>query len=144
MAKEDIVRRWLEIAAEDLEVAESNHSNGYWLYAAFLCHQSLEKTLKAYYQATHDDDPPYTHNHIRLLNVCGLIDELSEEQLRFIAHIEPMYIEARYPEQKAATARTLSKEVSQYFIEQTKELTQWIEKRLHESKPLTPSESTSE
>ena len=70
-----------------------------------------------------------------LLNVCGLIDELSEEQLRFIAHIEPMYIEARYPEQKAATARTLSKEVSQYFIEQTKQLTQWIEERLHETKP---------
>ena len=42
MAKEDIVRCWLEIAAEDLEVAESNHSNGYWLYAAFLCHQSLK------------------------------------------------------------------------------------------------------
>ena len=95
MAKEDIVRCWLEIAAEDLEVAESNHSNGYWLYAAFLCHQSLEKVLKAYYQATHDDDPPYTHNHIRLLSVCGLIDELSEEQLRFVAHIEPMYIESR-------------------------------------------------
>ncbi|MBQ8157553.1 MAG: hypothetical protein IJ081_00850 [Prevotella sp.] len=36
MAKEDIVRRWLEIAAEDLEVAESNHSNSYWLYAASL------------------------------------------------------------------------------------------------------------
>ena len=90
-----------------------------------------------------NDDPPYTHNHIRLLNVCGLIDELSEEQLRFIAHIEPMYIEARYPEQKAAATRTLSRDVSQYFIEQTKELTQWIEKRLHESKPSTPSESTS-
>ena len=144
MDKEHIVRRWLEIAAEDLEVAESNHSNGYWLYAAFLCHQSLEKALKAYYQATHDDDPPYTHNHIRLLNVCELIDELSEEQLRFIAHIEPMYIEARYPEQKAATARTLSKDVSQYFIEKTKELTLWIEKRLHENRPSTPSENTSE
>ena len=38
-------------------------------------------------------------------------------------------------EQKAATARTLSKEVSQYFIEQTKQLTQWIEERLHETRP---------
>jgi len=75
--------------------------------------------------------------------VCGLIDELSEEQLRFIAHIEPMYIEARYPEQKAATARTLSRDVSQYFIDETKELTQWIEKRLPETKPSTPSEHTS-
>ena len=144
MAKDDIVRRWLEIAAEDLEVAESNHSNGYWLYAAFLCHQSLEKVLKAYYQATHDDGPPYTHNHIRLLNVCGLIDELSEEQLRFIARIEPMYIEARYPEQKAAAARTLSRDASLYFMKQTKELKQWIERRLHENKPSKPSESTSE
>lgn len=144
MGKENIVRRWLEIAAEDLEVAESNHSNGYWLYAAFLCHQSLEKVLKAYYQATHDDDPPYTHNHIRLLNVCELIDELSEEQLRFIARIEPMYIEARYPEQKAAAARTLSRDVSQYFIDKTKELTIWIRKHLPETKPLTPSEHTSE
>ena len=144
MAKEDIVRRWMEIATEDMEVAESNHSNGYWLYAAFLCHQSLEKALKAYYLATHDDDPPYTHNHIRLLNVCGLIDELSEEQLRFIARIEPMYIEARYPEQKAATARALSRDVSQYFIDKTKELTIWIRKRLPETKPSTPSEHTSE
>ena len=144
MAKEDIVRRWLEIAAEDLEVAESNHSNGYWLYAAFLCHQSLEKVLKAYYQATHDDDPPYTHNHIRLLNVCELIDELSEEQLRFIAHIEPMYIEARYPEQKDAAARMLNKDACDYIIKTTKELTQWIEERLPETKPSTPSDVTSE
>jgi len=144
MAKEDIVRRWLEIAAEDMEVAESNHSNGYWLYAAFLCHQSLEKVLKAHYQATHDDDPPYTHNHIRLLNVCGLIDELSEEQLRFIARIEPMYIEARYPEQKAAAARTMNKDVSQYFIDNTKKLTLWIRKRLPETRPSTPSAHTSE
>lgn len=98
----------------------------------------MEKLLKAYYQATHDDDPPYTHNHIRLLSVCGLIDKLSEEQLRFIAHIEPMYIEARYPEQKAATARMLSKDMSEYFINQTKEMIQWIEKRLHEIKPSTP------
>jgi predicted nucleotidyltransferase len=32
--------------------------------------------------------------------VCGLINEFSEEQLRFIAHIEPMYIKACYPEPK--------------------------------------------
>ena len=143
MAREDIVRRWLEIADEDLGVAEDLYSARRWLYVAFLCHQSLEKTLKAYYQATHDDDPPYTHNHIRLLNLCGLIDELSEEQLRFIAHIEPMYIETRYPEQKAEAARTLSKDISLYFIEQTKELTIWIRKRLPETKPSTPLEHTS-
>lgn len=47
MAREDITSKWREIAAKDIEVAELTHDNGYWLYAAFLCHQALEKTLKS-------------------------------------------------------------------------------------------------
>ena len=117
MAREDITSKWREIAAKDIEVAELTqaakdievaeltHDNGYWLYAAFLCHQALEKTLKAYYVATHDDDPPFTHSHTRLLSRCGLTDELTDEQLRFVTLIEPMYIEARYPEQKLDAAK---------------------------------------
>lgn len=136
MAKEDIVQRWLEIAEKDLEVAELNHNNGYWLYAAFLCHQALEKTLKAYYTATHEDDPPFTHSHTRLLNRSGLTDELTDEQLRFVTLIEPMYIEARYPEQKLDAAKMLNKEASLYILQTTKELTLWIKQHLPNNRPL--------
>jgi HEPN domain-containing protein len=134
MAREDITSKWREIAAKDIEVAELTHDNGYWLYAAFLCHQALEKTLKAYYVATHDDDPPFTHSHTRLLSRCGLTDELTDEQLRFVTLIEPMYIEARYPEQKLDAAKMLNKDASLYILKSTKELIQWIEKRLPENK----------
>ena len=48
----------------------------------------------------------------------------------FISLIEPMYIEARYPEQKLDAARMLNKEASLYLLEKTKELTQWMEERL--------------
>ncbi len=144
MAKEDIVQAWLDHVHEDISAAECLFQGGHWLYVAFLCHQALEKSLKAYYIATKDDDPPYTHSHTRLLNVCGLIDELTDAQLRFIALMEPMYIKARYPEQKARTARALNKDFCQDFIEKTKQLTQWIEERLPDSKPSTLSESTSE
>ena len=144
MAKEDIVQGWLDHVHEDISAAECLFQGGHWLYVAFLCHQALEKSLKAYYIATNDDDPPYTHSHTRLLNVCGLIDELTDAQLRFIALMEPMYIKARYPEQKARTARALNKDFCQDFIEKTKQLTQWIEERLPDSKPSTLSESTSE
>ena len=144
MAKEDTVQAWLDHVHEDISAAECLFQGGHWLYVAFLCHQALEKSLKAYYIATNDDDPPYTHSHTRLLNVCGLIDELTDAQLRFIALMEPMYIKARYPEQKARTARTLNKDICQDFIEKTKQLTQWIEERLPDSKPSTSSESTSE
>ena len=144
MAKEVIVQAWLDHVHEDISAAECLFQGGHWLYVAFLCHQALEKSLKAYYIATNDDDPPYTHSHTRLLNVCGLIDELTDAQLRFIALMEPMYIKARYPEQKARTARALNKDFCQDFIEKTKQLTQWIEERLPDSKPSTLSESTSE
>ncbi len=136
MAKNDIVQAWLGHVHEDISAAECLLQGGHWLYVAFLCHQALEKALKAYYAATNDDDPPYTHSHTRLLNVCGLTEELSDTQLRFIALMEPMYIKARYPEQKARTARVLSREICQDFIEKTKQLTQWIEERLPDNKPL--------
>lgn len=135
MARKDIVKAWLEHVHEDISAAECLFQGGHWLYVAFLCHQALEKVLKAYYTAFNEDDPPYTHSHTRLLNVCGLTEELTETQLRFIALLEPMYIKARYPEQKARMASMLNKEVCKDFIEKTKQLTLWIEERLPDSKP---------
>ena len=63
---------WLDIADYDLDTAEAMHQTGRWLYVAFMCHQVIEKTLKAYWCATRDNDPPYTHNHKRLADGCGL------------------------------------------------------------------------
>ena len=63
-----------------------------------------------------------------------LTDELTDEQLRFVTLIEPMYIEARYPEQKLDAAKMLNKDASLYILQSTKELIQWIEKRLQENR----------
>jgi HEPN domain-containing protein len=143
MAKEDIVKAWLDHVHEDIGAAECMLGGGYLLYVAFLCHQAVEKALKAYYAAYNDDEPPYTHSHMRLLDVCGLTGEISSEHLRFLNLMGPMYIKARYPEQKAKTARTLTKDGCLQMIETTKQLTQWIEERLPETKPSTPSDATS-
>lgn len=71
MAREDIVQKWLDIVEQDMKVAELTHNNGYWLYAAFLCHQALEKVIKAYWTATRDDDP---HIPIVMLNCLKGVD----------------------------------------------------------------------
>ena len=144
MAKEDIVQKWLDHVHEDISAAECLFQGGHWLYVAFLCHQAIEKALKAYYVATHDDDPRFTHSHSKLLEDCGLIDQLTDEQLSFLDLMVPMYIEARYPEQKDAVSRMLNNEACQHMINTTKDLTQWIEERLPETKPSTSSDATSE
>ena len=130
MTKEEVVRRWLEHVHEDISTAEDLVKTGHYLYVGFLCHQALEKVLKAYYSANNDDNPPYTHSHMKLIDVCGLTDEFTAEHLRFIDLMVPMYIEARYPEQKNIAAKMLSQDACLHIINTTKELIQWIEGRL--------------
>ena len=70
----DRVKYWTEIADYDLGTAETLYEGGRWLYVAFMCHQAIEKTLKAYWCSTQPNDPPYTHNHMRLADGCGLYE----------------------------------------------------------------------
>ena len=77
--------------AEDLFKAKR------WLYVAFMCHQAIEKTLKAYWSAKREEEPPYIHNHRRLAEQAGLYEQMNEEQRRFLGLISNMNIEARYP-----------------------------------------------
>ena len=130
MTREEKVQYWIDIADYDLETAEAMYNTGRWLYVAFMCHQVIEKTLKAYWTAKRDDDPPYIHNHKRLAEGCGLYELMTDEQKDFIATISTFNIQARYPEYKDQLARALTKSVCRHVIDTTKELKQWIEKKL--------------
>lgn len=130
MTNGERVKYWLDIVDNDLDTAEYLYRGGRWLYVAFMCHQVIEKTLKAYWTATHDDDPPYTHSHIKLIKGCGLMSELDEETLKFLAMMVPMNIEARYPQYKQDVGATLNKDICEYILEQTKQIHLWILQKL--------------
>ena len=124
------VNYWLDIADYDLDTAEAMYSTGRWLYVAFMCHQVIEKTLKAYWCATQEDEPPYIHNHKRLADGCGLYSKMSIEQKDFLNTVTTYNIEARYPESKDALARKLDKEACRFIIDNTKTLQTWIKEQL--------------
>lgn len=130
MTREEKVQYWLDIADYDLDTAETLYRGGRWLYVAFMCHQVIEKTIKAYWSSQLDDIPPYTHNHMRLAEGCGLYEQMSEEQKTFLEVITNYNIEARYPEDKAELARTLTPDNCRNLIDKTKQLQQWIKDKL--------------
>ena len=144
MTREEKVQYWLGIANYDIETAETLQRGGRWLYVAFMCHQVIEKTLKAYWCATSEDDPPYTHNHKRLADGCGLYALMSADQRDFIETITNYNIEARYPEDKDALARTLTEDYCLRMIDETKQMQQWIEGRLPATRPSTSCADTNE
>ncbi len=126
----DKVKYWLDIADYDFETAEAMYSTRRWLYVAFMCHQAIEKTLKAYWCGTRDDDPPYTHNHMRLATGCGIYEKMSEEQKDFLDTITNFNIEARYPEDKESLSRRLTIQSCRLIIDDTKQLLQWMKDEL--------------
>ena len=132
MANKERADKWLDIVDEDLSVAELLFNNGHWLYTGFMCHQVIEKMLKAYWCVCRDDDPPYLHDHRKIAQGCGLYTKMSEEQKNFLALIRDMHIEARYQEHKDAVARSLSRESIAEILEKTKQLYAWILEKLKE------------
>ena len=132
MANKERADKWLDIVTEDLSVAELLFNNGHWLYTGFMCHQVIEKTLKAYWCVCRDDDPPYLHDHKKIAQGCGLYTKMSEEQIDFIEDIKPMNIEARYQETKDAVARMLDRETTAAILNKTKQMHTWIQEKLKE------------
>lgn len=134
MSDENIIKAWFEIAEEDFSAAEWMHKGGRWLYAAFECHQAIEKMIKGYWIAVRDDNPPLLHNHERILMGCGLHNKLTEEQVKFLEQMQPMYIAGRYPQYKRKIAAAVNEKTSEHFINQTREFLQWIHQKYSEKK----------
>ena len=122
---------WLDMAEYDLETARAMLLTKRFLYVAFMCHQVIEKMLKAVIAGTDENvEPPKVHNLVRLAELSGLSKELSPEQKKFVEVLTPMNVEARYKAYKEKMAAGLSEQKCVEFIKETEELFAWIKKRL--------------
>ena len=130
MTDEEKVRYWIELSDRDLDTAEYLSKGGYNLYAGFMCHQAVEKILKGYFTKIKEDTPPFTHDLIDLSVKTGLYDLMNDQQKAFIGVLNPLNIEARYPEYKNKMAQTMTKEITQHILTNTKELLQWTKQKI--------------
>jgi len=124
------VQYWLDIADYDLETARAMLKTKRYLYVGFMCHQVIEKGLKACYAFAKNEIPPYTHNLIQLAEKSGMIHKLAEQQLNFIDTLQPFNIEARYPSYKEKVLKILDDKKCKRILNDTEELYQWIKKQL--------------
>lgn len=98
------VRYWLELADYDFETAQAMLDTRRYLYVGFMCHQTIEKALKAVI-AEQGHFPPKVHNLALLSDKAGMTLKLTDEQVRFIAELNPLNIESRYPTYKEKDKR---------------------------------------
>jgi len=135
------VNYWLEIADNDLSAVESLIKGKNYLQAGFFCHLIVEKALKAAIEHNTGEIPPKIHKLKVLAKQSGIIDTLSEEQLSLLDELDPLQLEARYPEYRAVIAKTLTKEKLQRIYEETRGFLCWIKQQLGKLPEDTPTKS---
>lgn len=114
----------------DFDTAKAMLSTGRYLYVGFMCHQVVEKILKAYWSKVLVEPPLKIHSLSRLAERTGIDQEMSEAQKEFIDILEPLNIEARYPSYKERLMRSLNNEFCIDLIQKTEDLRIWIKNRL--------------
>ncbi len=130
MTENEKIEYWLDISQYDLETADAMLQAKRFLYVGFMCHQAIEKILKAYYVFAQNETPPYTHNLTVLAEKANLYDFFAEEQKNFIDFLEPLNIKARYPTYKEQIYKMINEEKAREILNKTRELYLWIKKML--------------
>jgi len=126
MTKKEIVSFWLEKSKTELETATVMFNSAYYLYAGFMCHQAIEKVLKAYYIHVKDNRHPHSHSLPSLMQETGLMIKASKEQLETITKLNPLYLETRYEDYKKKISAILTKGYSGTLLRETEALHNWI------------------
>lgn len=127
---QDKIKYWVEIADYDFDTAIAMLESNRLLYVGFMCHQVIEKMIKAFWSKTLEEPPLKIHTLSRLAEISDLKTEMSSEQWDFIIELQPLNIEARYPQYKEMLFQKLTPSYCREVLEKTKDLKQWILERL--------------
>jgi len=130
MTPNEKVKYWTDISNYDIETAESMLETKRFLYVGFMCHQAVEKILKAYFVSKLSDTPPFIHNLKSLADKSNIYETFSEEQKDLIDELIPLNIEARYPTYKEKLLKFLNYEKCESLLSKTKNLCTWITEKL--------------
>lgn len=124
------VQYLIELSEYDLEVAESLLDKGHYIYVGFMCHQAVEKMLKAIYVNKNRTTPPYIHKLDKLIELAGLKESTPEDKYDIIDELTPLNIQARYPAYKEAIYKLIDREKAKEIFDKSGEFLLWLKAQI--------------
>lgn len=109
----------------DIDTADAMYETGRYIYAVFMCQQSVEKSFKALMVFKSIEVVPI-HNLRRLAELSGVIEEISPEDLKMIDFLSQFYLNARYKEDIEELSMQVTAEVAKEYLKFTKEKINWL------------------
>jgi HEPN domain-containing protein len=73
------VKYWTELSDYDFDTALAMQQSSRYLYVGFMCHQTIEKILKAYFNSISDETAPFSHSLSYLAKKSNIYDSLTDD-----------------------------------------------------------------
>ena len=124
------VEYWLELCDEDLLAAKTLFHAEHYSHMGFCCHMVVEKALKAVVAQKTGKLPPRIHDLDKLAILGGIHECLSEEQLLLLDKLDPLQIDARYPDDEETQIHELTPKDNEQLLKETEEFLCWIKQQL--------------
>jgi HEPN domain-containing protein len=118
------ITNWIKSSNYDIKTADHMLKTGRYIYVLFMCHLSVEKLLKALYEADLRKIPPKTHNLIYLSKTINL--KIPENHLQTLESLNDLSIVTRYPEDIDSLIKSFRKERVEEYLKKTKALLKWL------------------
>lgn len=124
MANEDLVKYWVDTAAQDFQTVEHLFASRDYHWGLFVGHLVLEKLFKALYGRKSGNAPPRIHDLARLAQKCGL--ELDEQMLDKREMISRFNLTVRYPDFQQQVHEICTEDFSLQMLTSIKEIRSWL------------------
>ena len=127
----DKTEYWTNMSDYDFETAKAMLKTKRYLYVGFMCHQAVEKIMKAVYVNNKVPETlPYIHNLTRLARAADVFEDMTIEQQDLLSRLEPLNVESRYPKEKDSVLTILTDEYCHTILEETEALIKWLKTQL--------------
>lgn len=110
---DEAVKRWLNSAKRNIEVADDMYKSKHYDWCLFMWHLALEKVIKARV-AELGETVPLIHNLVTLCRVAKI--DLCDDEKKELSEINTYNTEARYEEIKLAMYKKATKKYADEWL----------------------------
>jgi len=129
MTKGEHIQFWTKQVTDDFDCAIVLYQANHYAQSLFWAHLALEKLSKALWIKTNESNtPPFVHNLLRLITLTN--EPFTDEQLQFFNEMNMFQIKGRYPDYAENLDETVTKEICEEYLNNTKEMIQCLQEKL--------------
>ena len=121
-------QEWSRQAEYDMETAIAMLDSGRYIYCVFMCHLSIEKSLKALYAKKLGKNPSKTHSIVYLAQSLHL--DLPEKIKEFLEILDSVSVPTRYPEELEKLIKEYTENKTKNILDESREASRWLKQKL--------------